>query len=204
MSLHLYLGCMFAEKTTELMREIKRALFCGKKCLLITYAKDTRYNKPADLKNSTEKLEIVSHEHPILNTRQSIESGTNIDIMSCELIGSIYDKIIERKYELVAIDEAQFYNDAYEYAGNFIKLGINVFASGLDGNIQQKPFQVISDLISLSDSYTKLFAICMICKENNAIHTKKINVNPDEEYKDEIGGADKYYVVCRKCSLHNN
>ena len=39
------LGPMFAGKSTELLRKIKRYQITGKKCLVIKYSADTRYSE---------------------------------------------------------------------------------------------------------------------------------------------------------------
>ena len=41
--LTVLLGCMFAQKTTELLRRIRRFKSIGYNVLVINYSKDTRY-----------------------------------------------------------------------------------------------------------------------------------------------------------------
>ena len=43
--LELIIGPMFAGKSTELMRRVKRHGHSGKSCLFVKYANDTRYSK---------------------------------------------------------------------------------------------------------------------------------------------------------------
>lgn len=201
MSLYLYLGCMFAGKTEALSRVIKLHLVRNKKCLLITYKNDIRYSEQADtLKSSMDKFEILCHENPILKTRETIKTSALTDIISCEKIEDIYELIINKpiKYDIIAIDEVQFYDDAVKYVKKFMKLGIKIYASGLDGNYKQEPFPVVGSLIPLAKKYEKLYAICMQCKDKKAIYTKKYK--EEDTYKDEIGGSDQYYVVCSECS----
>jgi len=42
--IELIIGPMFAGKSTELLRRIKRNLISGKLCLSVKYAKDSRYS----------------------------------------------------------------------------------------------------------------------------------------------------------------
>ena len=43
-SLELIIGPMFAGKSTELLRRVKRHAISGKTCLYVKYAADTRYD----------------------------------------------------------------------------------------------------------------------------------------------------------------
>lgn len=45
--IELIMGPMFAGKSTELLRRVKRLEISGKKCLSIKYAADNRYSKDA-------------------------------------------------------------------------------------------------------------------------------------------------------------
>ena len=45
--LELILGPMFAGKSTELLRRVKRHAISGKSCLFVKYAADTRYDVEA-------------------------------------------------------------------------------------------------------------------------------------------------------------
>ena len=44
MSINLIIGPMFSGKSTELIRRFNRYTIGGKKCLLVKYERDTRYN----------------------------------------------------------------------------------------------------------------------------------------------------------------
>ena len=51
------MGPMFAGKSTELLRRVKRLEIAGKKCLSIKYSKDNRYPP-----TSEEMTQITTHD----------------------------------------------------------------------------------------------------------------------------------------------
>lgn len=74
-------------------------------------------------------------------------------------------------------------------------LGKIVIISALDGTFKRNSFGEICNLIPLSESVTKLTAICMRCQKD-ASFSKRIT---KETETIDIGGSDKYIAVCRKC-----
>ena len=69
-----------------------------------------------------------------------------------------------------------------------------VVVSGLNGDYNREPFEVISKLIPKSENITYLNAVC---KEtgNDAHFTKRKNNNTDKLL---IGGEETYSAPCRK------
>ena len=89
----LIIGPMFSGKTTTLRDLCERYTIAGKKCLLIKYLSDNRYSKD----------KIITH------------SG-----LECNQI-TINTKLLENidqtvhNYDIIGIDEIQFYEDAPKY-----------------------------------------------------------------------------------------
>ena len=76
-------------------------------------------------------------------------------------------------------------------------LGKEVHICGLDGDYLRRPFGEILNLIPICDTYTKLHALCMSCKNGTyASFTKKLT---ETDNLIEIGSTEMYIPVCRKC-----
>ena len=110
--IHLILGSMYSGKTTEIIRRYKKYSRTDKKCLLIRFAEDIRYDK----------TKLCTHDL------------YKMDAMSETLIANIYEKIITEHYEVVCIDEGQFFVDIVQFAEVLANCGVIVIISGLDGN----------------------------------------------------------------------
>ena len=172
--IEIIIGPMFAGKTTELMRRVKREIHARKSCFVIKYAKDTRY--------STE-MEVLSHDKAILRAT-----------MSAALLSEVGDAWL--KHQVIAIDEGQFFPDLLEFAQRAADGGKIVLISALDGDFQRKPFGKVCELIPCAESVTKLSAVCMMCHDEPANFTRRTVSSCEQEL---IGGADMYLATCRRC-----
>jgi len=174
-SISLVIGPMFAGKTTELMRRYKRQIFAQNTCCIIKYSKDVRY---------TAGVEIASHDNQQLEAKFAV----------CKLseLGEQW-----RQFDVIAIDEGQFFPDLLTFTTVAANEGKTVIVSALDGDFQQKPFGQICELIPHCESVTKLTAICMHCHSAEASFTKRTVSSTQQEL---IGSDDIYAAVCRKCN----
>lgn len=174
-SIVLICGPMFAGKSTELMRRVKRELFAMRRCCVIKYAKDTRY--------SCDK--VATHDN------QQITSTVQVSQLS--ELGERW-----KNYDVIAIDEGQFFPDIVTFSQTAADSGIKVIISALDGDFQRKPFGKVAELMPLCDNIIKVTAVCMKCQRREAPFTKRIVRSNEQEL---IGGADMYAAVCRQCYL---
>jgi thymidine kinase len=174
-SIVLICGPMFAGKTTELMRRVKRELFAQRKCCVVKYAKDSRYSE----KN------VATHDNQQLTATVSFESLSQF--------GDTW-----KDYDVIAIDEGQFFPDVIEFATAAADAGTKVIISALDGDFQRKPFGRIAELIPHCDQLIKVTAVCMKCQCREAPFTKRIVSSKKQEL---IGGAEMYAAVCRRCYI---
>jgi len=170
-SIQVIFGPMFSGKTTELLRRIRRYTVANRTCLVIKYKKDTRYS--AD--------EMSTHDKQMWSARPA-------------------DKLSElqqhaEKVEVIGIDEGQFFPDVVEFTERMANMGKTVIVAALDGTFQRKPFGDILQLVPMSESVTKLNAVCMICYKD-AAYTKRLS---DDTKIEVIGGSDMYISVCRNC-----
>jgi len=175
--LALYLGCMYAGKTSKLISIYKKNQAAGISTCVINYIEDKRYH---DNKMSTHDRKMIS----------------------CLPVQKVYD-VFENNATLLdstdafIINEGQFFSDLYDV----VKLLINVhnkkvYVCGLDGDYKMKKFGQILDLIPLADHVEKLHAVCSLCKAP-ASFTKRLTL----ETAQKVIGSDNYIPVCRACHL---
>lgn len=164
---------MFAAKTRYLLMELERYVYAGKRVLYINSALDTRSNT------------AISTNSKYLNGNVSHSCIKTDDLLDVDV----------SEYDVIGIDEAQFQRNLYTFCLLHERDKI-IIVVGLDGDYTRKPMGQVMDIIPLADDYGKLYAVCA-CGES-AIHTcKKISKANDKTL--DIGGADKYMPVCRKC-----
>ncbi|CAL1601914.1 unnamed protein product [Knipowitschia caucasica] len=164
-------GPMFSGKSTELMRRVRRFQVAQYNCLVVKYAKDTRYSD----------IGMATHDK---NTMEAVPANCLEDVRPLAL-----------KACVIGIDEGQFFSDTVQFAEEMANLGKIIIVAALDGTFQRKAFGNILSLVPLAESVVKLHAVCMQCFKE-AAYTKRIGAEKEVEV---IGGADKYQAVCRKC-----
>ena len=172
-------GPMFAGKTEELLRRVRRLEYAKKNIIVFKPIIDDRY--------STD--EVISHN----KTRtQSIGIASSKDIL----------KHVTAKTDVVAIDEVQFLDEetleVIEYLAN---IGKRVIVSGLDTDFRGEPFSFMPKLMAIAEYVTKLSAVCVVCK-TPATKTQRIINGKPARYLDPIiliGASESYEARCRKC-----
>ena len=82
---------MFAGKSTELLRRVRRFQIAGKKCLTIKYNDDTRYSK----------THISTHDHQMIEAK------------SCYRLEELDNQegVSWTNFDVIGIDEGQFFED---------------------------------------------------------------------------------------------
>merc|ERR1712141_835470 len=100
-------------------------------------------------------------------------------------------------YDVIGIDEGQFFPDIIEFSESMSNIGKTVIVAALDGTYQRKEFSNILELVPLAEHVIKLTAVCMNCFED-ASFTKRTTEDKEVEV---IGGADKYMATCRNCFM---
>ncbi|EDM06735.1 rCG32815, isoform CRA_a [Rattus norvegicus] len=136
--IQVILGPMFSGKSTELMRRVRRFQIAQYKCLVIKYAKDTRYS------NS-----FSTHDR---NTMDALPACMLKDVAQ-EALG----------VAVIGIDEGQFFPDIVDFCETMANTGKTVIVAALDGTFQRKAFGSILNLVPLAESVVKLTAVCMEC-----------------------------------------
>jgi len=180
MSLDLYLGPMFAGKSSVALAILRRNKMIQRRTLVIKSALDNRYSKDA---------KIVSHN---LESFPAIATNSLKDLL---------DTDDYRAAECILIDEAQF----FEGLKSFVLWAVDVdkkhvICVGLDGDSSRGKFGELLDLIPYSDSVQKLKALCRRCGDGTeAIFTWRRPGEPTTQVN--VGSQGQYEALCRKHCL---
>lgn len=172
-------GPMFAGKTEELIRRVRRLEYAKKKVVLFKPDIDDRY----------EKAYIVSHNH---------NKALSVAIKKAE---EMLD-FVKDETDAVVIDEFQFLDDsAVDLIIYFKRKGLRVIISGLDKDFKGEPFGNMPKALAYADSITKLTAICVKCGKDANCTQRIINGKP-ASYNDPlilVGATESYEARCDNC-----
>lgn len=178
--LEVICGCMFAGKTEELIRRLKRLDYAKKSYLLFKPKIDNRYSEK----------EVVSHN---LSKKNSIIIENANDLV--KNLPSVLPYAI-------AIDEVQFFGaDMVDVIQDLASKGVRVIVAGLDSDFRGEPFSIMPSLLALAEDVTKLHAICQKCGSLASRTQRLINGRP-AKYSDPIimvGAKEQYEARCRHC-----
>ena len=173
----LIIGPMFSGKSTMLTDTVRKFVYKGMKTVFVNFAADKRYDKEG---------KIVTHEQVKYNA------------LSCY---QLQDNFIElMKYDVIGIDEGQFFPDLVEVSETLCRNGKIVVVSALSGNFKMEPFENVSKLISKADKIKLLKAYCYFCHKRAGFSLR--TVRNDKEIL--IGASDMYRPVCKACYYKNN
>lgn len=185
MSLQLFIGPMYAGKSSELIRQIQRYEILEKSVLVINHTINNRYGSS----------NITTH------TKMSYD-----DCIILSALGDIFqNEEYKRRFDeahVVVIEELQFFGDAYDQIVDWCDhRGKHVIAGGLDGDFRRAPFGDVLRLIPHAEKVVKLSALCKRCRDGTpANFTMRIT---KDENQTVVGSDDVYEAVCRKHFLLN-
>ena len=175
-------GNMYAGKTEELLRRVRRIEHAKKSIIVFKPKIDNRYSES----------EVVSHNNvrtksiAISNAKEMLEHIPN-----------------ELPYA-VAIDEVQFFGkDMIDAIALLADKGVRIIAAGLDCDFRGEPFGIMPELLSKAEYVTKLFAICQVCGAP-ATRTQRLIDGKPANYNDPIilvGAKEQYEARCRHCHV---
>ena len=165
-------GSMFAGKTEELIRRLRRAQFAKQRIRIFKPAIDVRYAHDA----------VVSHDcnsissNPVKDSSELLEIGHDV--------------------EVVGIDEAQFFDDRLpQVCGELASRGIRVVVAGLDMDFKGQPFGPMPALCAIAEEVTKVHAICVRCGDLAYVSHRTV---PGES-RVLLGEKNEYEPLCRRC-----
>lgn len=173
-------GSMFSGKSEELLRRIKRGVIAKQKVLLFKPSIDNRYDE----------------------NRVSTHNGNSYDSISIEKSSDILNFVKDTKYDIIGIDEIQFFdNDIVKIINKLADNGIRVIVAGLDMDFKAEPFHPMPEIMAISEMVTKLHAVCNKCGKEASRSQRLINGKP-AKYDDPIvviGASESYEARCRHC-----
>jgi thymidine kinase len=170
-------GPMFAGKTEELLRRVRRAQVAGQRVQVFTHRLDTR--------SGTDR--VASHaglDHP------SLVAASADDVW----------RAVRPDTAMVAVDEAHFFGaDLPEMADRLARDGVVVVVAGLDVTFAGLPFEPLPSLMALAERVDKLTAICTLCGADAIFHARvaPTHAAATEVVAEHVGGEEKYQARCR-------
>ena len=174
-------GSMFAGKTEELCRRVRRINYAKKDVIVFKPVIDNRYSNN----------EVVSH------------NNSRVESVNVSDSSEIYKYLENKKLPYaIAIDEVQFFDEGIvDLCNHYADLGVRVICAGLDKDFRGEPFGVMPKLLTSAECVTKLYAICQVCG-NLATRTQRIINGKPAYYEDPIilvGAQEQYEARCRHC-----
>ena len=170
--IELIIGPMFSGKSTRLIGVIRKFTYKDKKTIMVKYFADKRF---------TEKSEVVTHD---LLKYDSIE---------CKNLREHIEKL--KQYDVIGIDEGQFFNDLVEVCEELALMKKTIIIAALNGDFRMEPFPVIAKIIPKADKIKLLKFNC----HKDAKFTLRI-VQSNETVL--IGAGEAYKPACRECHVH--
>jgi len=178
-SITTIVGPMCGGKTTRLIAEKRKNEIAGRKVLLLKHPSDDRY---------TTQSEVTTHDQV---SEPGIKAMSPTSLFKCGLS----PQFIQKHYDVVCIDEGQFYEDVDEFCELLANLGLRVYCSALLGNYRREPFLNIARLMALSEKIIHARAVDR-SSGNDASFT--IKRNPGSGQDIEVGGLDLYDAADRR------
>lgn len=175
-------GSMYAGKTEELIRRIKRIEYAKKDVIVFKPQIDNRYSVN----------EVVSHNN---GRTRSININNPIEIL---------EYTSDKLPYAIAIDEVQFLSrEVIDICEHLADQGVRVIVAGLDKDFRGEPFGIMPELLARAEFVTKLDAICQVCGDK-ATRTQRIINGQPAKYSDPIilvGAKEQYEARCRHCHI---
>lgn len=172
-------GPMFAGKSEELIRRLRRLDYAKQKYLVFKPDIDNRYSEG----------NVESHLH---NKAKCIPIKKAAEIRP----------YLKGKIDVIAIDEVQFLDDEIvAICDDLANAGIRVIVAGLDTDFRGEPFPVSAALLAKAEFVTKLTAICVKCGAPATMTQRIVNGVP-ASYDDpivKVGASEAYEPRCRHC-----
>ncbi|MCG0274958.1 MAG: thymidine kinase [Thermosediminibacteraceae bacterium] len=194
--LYFIYSTMGGGKSLELLKTAHIYECQGKKVLLFTSEKDTRY---ANLASDAKIGKIVAR------------IGLEKDAWLIERV-NCYDLAIQYKPNCILVDEAQFLTEpvVLDLARIVDELDIPVVCFGLKNDFMNQLFEGSRALLLYADKIQELKAVCYYCDRKATMNMRLQNGRPVFEGEqilvggsvgDAIESEITYVPVCRKCYM---
>jgi len=173
-------GVMFAGKSEELIRRVRRAVIARRRVQVFKSHLDDRYGS----------IQSVS-----------THDGREIEAHAVDSAAEIF-RLVRPDTEIVAIDEAQFLDAEIPVVASALAArGIRVVLAGTDTDFRGEPFGPMGELLCVAESVTKLQAICVVCGDLATRNQRLVDGRPARYDSPTIlvGGRESYEARCRHC-----
>jgi len=173
-------GVMFAGKSEELIRRVRRAIIARRRVQVFKSHLDARY---------TGLYSVSSHD------------GTELDASPVDSAAEIF-RLVRPDTQLVGIDEAQFIDpDIVPVATTLARRGVRVILAGTDTDFRGEPFGSMGELMAVAELVDNLQAICVVCGDPACRNQRLLNGKPArwESPTIMVGGRESYEARCRHC-----
>src|SRR5690625_5246422 len=171
-------GSMFSGKSEELIRRLRQAKYGNLSVKVFKPVIDHRYSNDS----------VISHNGSSINA-QSVKNSQEIL------------NVVHKDLDIIGIDEVQFFDENIVSVVNTLANdGKRVIMAGLDTDFRGEPFGQMPTLMAISDSVTKLNAICPICGAL-ASRTQRLIQGKPATYDDPtilVGATESYEPRCRR------
>ncbi len=179
-TIEIIAGVMFSGKSEELIRRIRPALIARRRVQVFKSRLDDRYGGI---------------------TQVSSHTGVGIEAAAVDSAAEIFRQV-KPDTEVVAIDEAQFLDDAIlSVATSLAERGVRVIVAGTDTDFRGLPFGRMGELMAVAEDVAKLQAICVVCGDLACRNQRLIDGRPARFDSPVImvGGSEAYEARCRRC-----
>jgi thymidine kinase len=173
-------GVMFAGKSEELIRRVRRAVIARRRVQVFKSHFDDRYGGLQS---------VATHD------------GIEIEATPVNNAAEIF-RLVRPDTEIIAIDEAQFLDgEITMVASALASRGVRVILAGTDTDFRGEPFGPIGQLLAIAESVTKLQAICVVCGDLATRNQRLVDGKPARYDSPTIlvGGRESYEARCRHC-----
>lgn len=175
----IHTGSMFSGKTSSLEKDVNRFKIAGYNTIAFKPIIDTR------IRDS----KITTHDKTFLEAK---------------LVKDIEDI---KKYckvetpDVIAIDEVQFLGgeieDIIDTINHCLQKDVTIILAGLDMDFSGKPFEILKELMPISDYLYKHHAVCVKCGTDAWVSHRKI----EDKKRVVIGASKEYQPLCRRCFI---
>ena len=172
--IELILGPMFSGKSTRLIELMRKYVYKAKKTIMVKYYSDQRYSQ---------KSEVVTHDL------------IKYDSINCKILRNSFDTF--KEYDVIGIDEGQFFADLVEVCEELALMGKIVLIAALNGDFRMEPFPVIQRIIAKADKIKLLKAYCFNCHKDAKFSLRIVQSNETVL----IGAGESYKPACRECHV---
>lgn len=188
-SLIIYCGSMCSGKSEEVIRVVSRLIIANP--MIIGVFKPLLDNRQLSNDDKDPAKFIFSR------------NGGSVGCTAVETVADMELLVQKNSYEIIAIDEAQFFDkdQLIDFVKRMLTANKKVIIFGLDLNFRGETFGAMGELLAMADQVNKLTAVCACCGKDTYCITQRIIDGKPAHYNDPLimVGNQQYEPRCRNC-----